>query len=51
MGTKIKPVQPTVIRDKKIVKEVIAQIHKPISPALIKRNNEYVAILNKIVVK
>jgi hypothetical protein len=51
MGTKIKPVQATVIKDKKIVKEVITQIHKPISPAIIKRNNGYVDILNKILIK
>jgi hypothetical protein len=28
MGVKIKPVQPTVIKDKKIVREVIAEIHR-----------------------
>jgi hypothetical protein len=27
-GAKIKPVQPTVIKDKKIVREVIAEIHR-----------------------
>jgi ribosomal protein L22 len=26
--TRIKPVQPTVIRDKKIIREVIAEIHR-----------------------
>jgi hypothetical protein len=28
MAVKIKPVQPTVIKDKKIVREVIAQIRR-----------------------
>jgi hypothetical protein len=28
MGAKIKPVQPTEIKDKKIIQEVIAQIHR-----------------------
>jgi hypothetical protein len=28
MGAKIKPVQPTVITDKKIVRDVIAEIHR-----------------------
>jgi hypothetical protein len=28
MGIKIKPVQPTVIKDKKIIKQVIAEIHR-----------------------
>jgi hypothetical protein len=32
MAVKIKPIQPTVINDKKIVREIIAQIrHKPTS--------------------
>jgi hypothetical protein len=40
MGTKVKPVQPTEIKDKKIIREVIAQIRKPIPPEVIKRNKE-----------
>jgi hypothetical protein len=28
MGVKIKPVQPTVIKDKKIVQDIIAEIHR-----------------------
>jgi hypothetical protein len=28
MGAKIKPVQPTIIKDKKIVRDVIAEIHR-----------------------
>jgi hypothetical protein len=30
MAAKVKPVQPTEIKDKKIVREVIEQIRKPI---------------------
>jgi serine/threonine-protein kinase RIO1 len=39
MGTKVKPVQPTEIKDKKIVKEIIAQIRKPI-PRLVEKKLE-----------
>jgi phosphopantetheine adenylyltransferase len=28
MAVKVKPVQPTEIKDKKIIREVIAQIHR-----------------------
>jgi hypothetical protein len=42
MGTKVKPVQPTVIKDKKIIREVIEQIRKPISAKVIKRNEKIV---------
>jgi hypothetical protein len=37
MGTKVKPVQPTEIKDKKIVKEIIAQIRKPIPRSVEKK--------------
>jgi hypothetical protein len=40
MGTKVKPVQPTEITDKKIIREIIAQIRKPISPEAKKRHEE-----------
>jgi hypothetical protein len=42
MGVKVKPVQPTVIKDKKVVREVIEQIRKPISAKVIKRNEKIV---------
>ena len=38
-AVKIKPVQPTEIKDKKIIREVIMQIRKPI-PTKIKNRNE-----------
>jgi hypothetical protein len=41
MRVKVKLVQPTVI-DKKMVWEVIEQIHKPISAKVIKRNEKIV---------
>jgi hypothetical protein len=37
MGTKVKPVQPTEIKDKKIIKEIIEQIRKPIPPSVEKK--------------
>jgi hypothetical protein len=37
MGTKIKPVQPTEIKDKKIIKEIIEQIRKPIPVSVEKK--------------
>jgi hypothetical protein len=40
MGTKVKPVQPTEIKDKKIIKKIIEQIRKPISPEAKKRHEE-----------
>jgi hypothetical protein len=37
MGTKWKPVQPTEIKDINIIREVIAQIRKPIPPEVYAR--------------
>jgi hypothetical protein len=37
MGTKVKPVQPTEIKDKKIIREIIAQIRKPVPRSLEKK--------------
>jgi hypothetical protein len=37
MGTKVKPVQPTEIKDKKIIREIIEQIRKPIPPSVEKK--------------
>jgi hypothetical protein len=38
MGTHIKPVQPTVIKDKKIIQDLIAQIRRKPAPEDIKRS-------------
>jgi hypothetical protein len=43
MAVKVKPVQPTEIKDKKIACEVIEQIRKPIPAKVIKRNEKLVA--------
>ena len=40
---KVKPVQPTEIKDKKIIRDVIAQIRKPIPASIRKRNEKLIA--------
>ena len=37
MGVKVKPVQPTEIKDIKIIREVIEQIHRPIPAEVYER--------------
>jgi hypothetical protein len=37
MGTKVKPVQPTEIKDKKIIRGIIEQIRTPIPPSVEKK--------------
>jgi hypothetical protein len=51
MGTKVKPVQPTEIKDKKIIREVIAQIRRPISPEVIERNKEWDKVIDRMIRK
>jgi hypothetical protein len=51
MGTNVKPVQPTEIKDRKIAREVIAQIRKPISPEVIKRNKEMDEFIDRMMKK
>jgi hypothetical protein len=48
MGTRVKPVQPTEIKDKKIAREVIEQIRKPIPASVYKRHEERVAHIDKM---
>jgi len=48
MAAKIKPVQPTEIKDKKIARNVIKQIRKPIPMKIIKRNKKLVEYLIKL---
>ena len=38
MAAKIKPVQPTEIKDKKIARQVIEEIRKPIPASVYKRH-------------
>jgi hypothetical protein len=48
MGTKVKPVQPTEIKDKKIAREVIEQIRKPIPASICKRHEKQAAYIDKV---
>jgi hypothetical protein len=48
MATKVKPVQPTEIKDKKIAREVIEQIRKPIPAKVIKRNEKLMAYMRQL---
>jgi len=48
MGTKVKPVQPTEIKDKKIAREVIEQIRKPIPASVYKRHEERAIYMDKM---
>ena len=48
MTVKIKPVQPTEIKDKKIARNVIEQIRKPIPAKIIKRNEKLVAYMREL---
>jgi Skp family chaperone for outer membrane proteins len=43
VAVKVKPVQPTEIKDKKMVREIIEQIRKPIPAKILKRNEKLVA--------
>jgi hypothetical protein len=47
MGTKVKPVQPTEIKDKKIAREVIEQIRKPIPASVYKRHEKLKAYIKR----
>jgi hypothetical protein len=51
MGTKVKPVQPTEIKDKKIAREVIEQIRKPIPASVYKRNEKLAGQIDKMIRK
>jgi len=48
MAAKVKPVQSTEIKDKKIAREVIEQIRKPIPMKIIKRNEKLVAYMREL---
>jgi hypothetical protein len=51
MGAKIKPVQPTVIKDKKIIREVIEQIRRKPTAAAIRRHKEQEESLMRLLKK
>jgi hypothetical protein len=48
MAVKVKPVQPTEIKDKKIAREVIEQIRKPIPASVYKRNEKLKQTIEKM---
>ena len=48
MAAKVKPVQPTEIKDKKIAREVIEQIRKPIPASVYKRLEKRAKIFREI---
>ena len=48
MSAKVKPVQPTEIKDKKIILEVIEQIRKPIPASVYKRNEKMAAYVREL---
>ena len=48
MAAKIKPVQPTEIKDKKIALEVIEQIRKPIPASVYRRHEKLLSYMKKL---
>jgi hypothetical protein len=48
MGTKVKPVQSTEIKDIKIIREAIAQIHRKPSAAALRRHKEMEEVLKQM---
>ena len=51
MAVRIKPVQPTEIKDKKIILEVIEQIRKPIPPEVYERHKKEEEALMRLLKK
>jgi len=51
MGSRIKPVQPTEIRDKKIVYQVIQEIRRKPTAAVLRRHREEEEDLIKLLKK
>jgi hypothetical protein len=47
-ATKVKPVQPTEIRDKKIARQAIEQIHKPIPASVYRRHEKLKQTIEKM---
>ena len=51
MAVKVKPVQPTEIKDKKIALQVIEEIRKPIPIAVYKRHQKLAKVVNEMIRK
>jgi len=47
MAVKVKPVQPTEIKDKKIARQVIEEIRKPLPASVYKRLEKKTAYIDK----
>jgi hypothetical protein len=48
MAAKVKPVQPTEIKDKKIARQVIEDIRKPIPASVYKRHKKNAKYFDKM---
>jgi len=51
MAAKVKPVQPTEIKDKKIARQVIEEIRKPIPASVYKRHEKVAKIIDEMIRK
>ena len=51
MAAKVKPVQSTEIKDKKIAREVIEQIRKPIPASVYKRHRKIAKVVSEMIRK
>ncbi|MDR1326215.1 MAG: hypothetical protein LBK00_09300 [Treponema sp.] len=51
MKVKIKPVQPTEIKDKRIAREVIEQIRQPIPASVYRRHENLAEQIDKMIRK
>jgi hypothetical protein len=51
MAVKVKPVQSTEIKDKKIARKVIEQIRKPIPISVYQRNRKLAELIDKMTLK
>jgi hypothetical protein len=51
MAAKVKPVQPTEIKDKRIAREVIEQIRKPIPASVYRRLEKRAKVFNELMGK
>jgi hypothetical protein len=49
MAARVKPVQPTEIKDKKIAREVIEQIRKPIPASVHRRHKKLAEAIDKMI--
>ena len=51
MAAKVKPVQPTEIKDKKIALQVIEEIRKPIPASVYERHKKIAKVVNEMIRK